>query len=158
MTGSLRDAAKVFMRHQATLGPKVNGPVIDIQSGPKLCVIPLLAFARQSPTLPDDFLTDVDTIVADAPHVRAGKAVSLWLQAHVRGDGAVYLGTFDVPHEQGGALVVYGDVNTTEAQARQASLAYRRMAMMATADQTDISQLGSVASSPAPTPDGDLTS
>jgi hypothetical protein len=156
MTGSLRDAAKVFMRHQATLGPKPTGPVIDVQTGSKLCVIPLLAFARQSPTLPDDFHTDVEKIIADAPHVRAGKAVSGWLQAHVRGDGAVYLGTFDVPHEKGGALVVYGDPNTTEQQARQASLAYRRMAMLASTEQ-ESTQLGTIAS-PAPTSDGDLTS
>lgn len=150
MKASLKDAIRSYMKQRATTLPAPEGPTIDIRKGPALCVIPLLAFTRQSPTLPDDFQTDVQAIVAAKQEgERDGQAVSRWLQQHVRGDGAVFLGSFALPHERDSVLLVYGDVNTTDRAAQQASMAYRRLATLAQDER--IPSLGSEHAAPAPT-------
>lgn len=72
----------------------------------------LLAFAHGSPMMAEDF--------HNVPKNGAG------LKAHTRPDGGVYLGTFELPKDPGGAVVVFGDPDMSREEAAASSLAFRQ--------------------------------
>lgn len=83
-----------------------------ISTGPATCCVLLLAFAKDAPMVPDDF--------KNVPRTKDGIA------NYVRPDGGVYLGAFELPHDPGGVVLVWGDPAMSQEQAVKASLAYRR--------------------------------
>lgn len=83
-----------------------------IETGPATCCLLLLAFLHKHPMVPDDF--------HNVPLSKAG------ITEYVRPDGAIYLGTFELPNDPGSAVLVYGDPAMSQAQAAAASLTYRR--------------------------------
>lgn len=80
--------------------------------GPATCCVLLLGFINRHPMVPDDFHNVERT--------------SDGIKQYVRPDGGVFLGTFELPKQQGSAVLVYGDPSMTQEEAAAASLAYRR--------------------------------
>lgn len=84
----------------------------EVVQGIDTCCVLLLAFTNRHPMIPDDF-HNVE---------RNAKGI----QEYVRPDGAIFLGTFELPKDPASAVLVYGDPAMTQEQAAAASLAYRR--------------------------------
>lgn len=95
-------------------GGLVDAQGIEIPERPRIetCCILLLAFVSGSPMVPDDFHTLPKSAAA--------------LKDYVRPDGGVYLGSFQAPNDPAGVVVVFGDPMSSQRQAVQASLRYRR--------------------------------
>lgn len=103
-------------------------PVADAKPVAETVCFPLHAFTNADQSLPDDFLPDLGKIVEDgkAEGLRGGQAVGAWLRGHVRHDGGMYMGAYELPGDKAGTVIVYGDPLMSEMDARQASLRYRK--------------------------------
>lgn len=84
----------------------------EVETGPATVCILLLAFLNRHPMVPDDF--------HNVPRSKKG------IESYVRPDGGVYLGTYELPKDPGGAVMVWGDANMDPHKAAAASLAYRK--------------------------------
>ena len=83
-----------------------------VSTGPATCCVLLLAFLHNSKMVPDDF--------HNVPRTKAG------IEGYVRPDGGIYLGAYELPHDPGGVVLVWGDPAMSQEQAVKASLAYRK--------------------------------
>lgn len=99
------------------IGKRV-GPAYDLKARAPFFCFPLMAFAMRDEHLPQD--------IKDLP------TSSKSLKEHVRPDGGVYLGAFELPDDAGSTIVVYGEATTTQDEAKQASILFRqRLARLA---------------------------
>jgi len=114
-----KSALKIFANHaraqravnRLTIGASKD-PYEGRQKAETLCVL-LASFVNGSAVLPDDF----DTVE------KTGKG----LKAHVRPDGGVFVGAFELPHDPTSVIVVYGDPLMDGKEAVYASLSFRRL-------------------------------
>lgn len=115
MRSGLKALAKKAKREERPSGlVTAKGEVIEsvVSTGPATCCVLLLAFAKSAPMVPDDF--------HNVPRTKEG------IESYVRPDGGIYLGSYELPNDPGGVVLVWGDPAMSQEQAAAASLAYRK--------------------------------
>lgn len=108
MRGKIRDAGETIQ-----LPPPTDVPVVTIKAAP--CVVLLRALTdghagKGWSSVPDDF------------HALTSAAA---IEAHVRADGAVYVGAYQVQGHPDSVVLVYGDPSMTPQQAERYSITER---------------------------------
>lgn len=105
---------------------KLMAPTISLQA--QTCCVLLLAFLNRAPMVPDDFFA--------VPLTKDG------IEAYVRPDGAIYLGTFELPRDPGGAVMVWGDPALSYEATAAASIAYRQKLVGSFTEGSDLGAFG----------------
>jgi hypothetical protein len=88
------------------------GPAYDIKARSPFLCFPLMAWLDKNDALPQD--------IKDLP--TSSKA----LKEHVRPDGGVYLGAFELPDDSGSTVIVFGEATTRHEDAKNASILFRQ--------------------------------
>lgn len=93
------------------VGKKV-GPAYDLKQRPPAFCFPLQAWIDKHEALPED--------------IRALPLVSGALRGHVRPDGSVYCGAYELPNQPQSTIIVFGDALLSHEDAIAASVEFRR--------------------------------
>lgn len=119
-----RNVLKVLRKNNALprpVGKRVKD-AYELKAKPEPLCFPLMAFVERSRNLPEDF------------HGLAPSSQSL--KAHVRPDGGVFLGLFELPNQEGSGIVVFGDPLMARDEAIGVSIAFRRKLQRILDDQS----------------------
>lgn len=109
--GAVRRATRAMNSYNTKHAAPSERPLtLETTTGPIPCAVLLRSFTENGP-VPDDF--------AGIP--RSGAAI----KEHVRPDGAVFLGAFEVQGDRSSVVLVYGPPTMTTEQAEQVALLER---------------------------------
>lgn len=88
-----KSALRAFRHHKVGL-PKPQDQY-TIKPRPQLLCVLLTDFSKRAPSLPDD--------------LQALERTGTAIKDHVRGDGGVFLGSYELPHTPSSVVLVWGD-------------------------------------------------